>query len=271
MKRLVMRMLKNRTTFFTKEHMDKALESQNDGRHIELIQKINLKRCYYDEMYDSDGTHYLKVGLSAIDCIEDAISQSEVNVIEHILDLPCGYGRVMRFLKASFPTASLTACDLNKHAVDFCEKEFGAMPAYSNVNLDKFTIGKKFDLIWCGSLVTHLDATNTKKTFAFFHRHLNIGGVLIFSMHGEKMLENLSSKKFSYALSDASVKKIISEFEQQGYGYANYKHKNGYGISLAKEEWIKDELHKAGNWRNYRLAKTAWDNHHDIYSIVKSK
>lgn len=268
--RYAMRLVKNRTTNFTNDHIQQALDSPENKKYSELIKKISLKRCYYDEMYAKDGTHYLKVGLSAIRCIEDAVNESNANEIKQVLDLPCGYGRVLRFMHQFFPGAEFTACDLNKHAVDFCEKEFGAHPVYSKVDLDTFNIGRQFDLIWCGSLATHLDAEHTESLLRFFHRHLNVGGLLVFSMHGKEMLENLRTGKYRYALDDKRIEKILSETEKTGYGYANYKRTSGYGISAATTEWINNAMNKAGNWRNYRHVETAWDNHHDIYTAVKA-
>ncbi|RYY71082.1 MAG: class I SAM-dependent methyltransferase [Chitinophagaceae bacterium] len=267
--RLLMRPFKNRYTFFTPEHIENALSAQPHDRYNELIQNINLKRCYYDEMYDKDGSHYLKVGLSAIACIEEAMQHAEVNDVKEILDLPCGYGRVMRFLKAYFPSANLTASDLNKHAVDFCVKEFGATAAYSHVNLDDFNIGKKFDLIWCGSLITHLDSEHTRQVLRFFYRHLNPGGLLVFSMHGREVMKKLKTREYDYTLSAAAIDKIITETEATGYGYANYKRSSGYGISLTTEDWMKKALEETGKWKSYRLMETAWDNHHDVYAVVK--
>ena len=269
LKRYLMRLFKNRSTYFTPRHIENALAAQKDDRYNQLIKEINLKRCYYDEMYENDGSHYLKVGLSAISCIEDAIRESEANEIKEVLDLPCGYGRVMRFVKARFPGAALTACDLNKHAVDFCAKEFGATPVYSKINLDEFTIGKKFDLIWCGSLITHLDIEHTKQVLRFFYRHLNTGGLLVFSMHGKEVMHNLKTRKYDYTLSNAAIEKIIAETESIGYGYANYKRTSGYGISLTTGAWMKQALDEVGQWKNYRHMETAWDNHHDIYTVVK--
>ena len=47
-----------------------------------------------------------------------------------MLDFACGHGRVMRTLKAAFPDALLTACDIDRDGVDFCARTFGAAPVY---------------------------------------------------------------------------------------------------------------------------------------------
>lgn len=84
--------------------------------------------------------HYFRVGLSALECIESAlhIAKKSTDDIKSILDLPCGYGRVLRTLKAAFPGATVTACDISKDGVDFCKNILGAKPLYSKTNFRIF-------------------------------------------------------------------------------------------------------------------------------------
>src|SRR5205085_1205813 len=83
---------------------------------------------------------------------------------------PCGYGRVLRFLVRRFPDARVTACELLPDAVRFCAATFNAIPAQSAYELDTLTLGARYDLIWCGSLATHLDARRTRELLPFFAR-----------------------------------------------------------------------------------------------------
>ena len=59
-----------------------------------------------------DGKHYYKVGLSAIRCINEALKLAGLTKVGSILDLPCGSGRVLRFLVHQFPEAEITGCEL---------------------------------------------------------------------------------------------------------------------------------------------------------------
>jgi hypothetical protein len=59
--------------------------------------------------------------------------------------------------RVSQTKANFTACDLDEHGVDFCVRKFGATGAYSDVDPRKIRIQAKFDLIWVGSLFTHLN------------------------------------------------------------------------------------------------------------------
>jgi hypothetical protein len=50
-----------------------------------------------DEMFQGDERHYFGVGRSALECIRRSLDAAQVpaDKIARILDLPCGYGRVM--------------------------------------------------------------------------------------------------------------------------------------------------------------------------------
>src|SRR4030095_7775281 len=123
-----------------------------DDSERTLLDKVSSRIYPGDGMYHGDGAHYFKVGLSAIRCIDEALSRASLKEPKMILDFPCGSGRVLRFLRQRFPVAEITACGLDSRPVQFCARTFGAMPAFSSLNLDEVSLDKTFDLIWCGSL-----------------------------------------------------------------------------------------------------------------------
>src|SRR4029453_405200 len=108
-----------------------------------------------------DREHYFDCGRSALECINKALLIASIppKRIKRILDLPCGHGRVLRHLKAAFPEAEIAACDLLRDGVDFCSSTFGATAIYSCDEPEAIPLKpESFDLIWVGSLFTHLDA-----------------------------------------------------------------------------------------------------------------
>ncbi|HET6573563.1 MAG TPA: class I SAM-dependent methyltransferase, partial [Fimbriiglobus sp.] len=127
--------------------------------------------------------HYFGVGRSALRAVTAALLAAGAPAPRRILDLPCGYGRVLRALRAAFPDAAVTACDLNRGGVDFCAT-LGAAPADSADPIDRAGITGPFDLIWCGSLLTHLDRPGWDEFLTFFHRVLAPGGVCVVTTHG---------------------------------------------------------------------------------------
>jgi SAM-dependent methyltransferase len=107
-------------------------------------------------MYAGSLDHYLSVGLSGLRIMRLALEIAGATDPKAILDLPCGHGRVLRHIRVAFPAARITACDLDRDGVDFCVREFGVNGVYSSSKPAEIPIGDQFDLIWCGSLLTHL-------------------------------------------------------------------------------------------------------------------
>ena len=156
-----------------------------------------------------DGDHYFTVGLSAIECLDAALQRAKSTTVREILDLPCGYGRVLRFLVQRFPQARITACELMPDAVRFCAETFGAVPAQSSYNLDELSFTTKSDLIWCGSLITHLDANRTRALLRFFARKLAAEGLLVFSTHGEFVAAQVTDGADFYGLNRSGIPRLI--------------------------------------------------------------
>jgi hypothetical protein len=97
-----------------------------------------------DHMWITGPQWYLEIGTSALDCINSALATAH-NTPTSILDLPCGHGRVCRMLRASFPDAHLTVCDLDHDAVDFCAAQFNATPVYSDEDIRRVSLDQCFE------------------------------------------------------------------------------------------------------------------------------
>ena len=93
---------------------------------------------------------YFDLGRRALELVLFSAQLCDKPHYPDILDLPCGYGRVLRWLRAQYDYARITACDLDRSAVDFCVAEFGATPVYSQPDLRELPFNSGFDLIWVG-------------------------------------------------------------------------------------------------------------------------
>jgi SAM-dependent methyltransferase len=235
----------------------------------ELLSKVSSKIYYRDGMYTSNGAHYFKVGLSAIRCIDEALERADLKDVRTILDLPCGSGRVMRFLVHRFPDAEITACELAADTVNFCERTFGAQPAFSSVNLDDVSLGKKFDLIWCGSLITHLNERGIIALLRLFRRHLAPGGLMIFTTHGDFVQRRIPTKDFDYGLTEEQIERIGIDYAKTGYGFEDYPGEKAYGVSLSSPDWIRARVHQLGDLREVYFKERGWDDHQDVFGFVR--
>lgn len=234
----------------------------------ELLRRASSRVHYDDGMYKGDGAHYFKVGLSALRCIDEAVESAGLREVRAILDLPCGYGRVLRFLAHRFPEAQITACEIDRAAVDFCVREFGAVPAYSSADLDAVDFGARFDLIWCGSLATHLSAEPTLALLKLFRRHLAPGGLALFTTHGDFVARRLPTKDYDYGLTDEQIARISRDYARDGYAYTDYPDRESYGISLTSPAWVRQQASRAGRLREVYFKERGWDDHQDVYGFV---
>jgi trans-aconitate methyltransferase len=100
---------------------------------------------------------YERTSRTGLRCVENALVpvNKAPEDCKKILDFRCGYGRVLRALRARFPEAHITACDLNEDATKFCAETFGATPVQGYSDLSKTILPHKYDAIWVGSVFTH--------------------------------------------------------------------------------------------------------------------
>jgi trans-aconitate methyltransferase len=78
-----------------------------------------------------------------------------------ILDFGCGAGRVTRWLCAAFPEAEISVTDLRETDLEFCAKNFRVTPWLSGTEIDALQAPDRYDLIWVGSVLTHLSAAKS--------------------------------------------------------------------------------------------------------------
>jgi SAM-dependent methyltransferase len=243
----------------------------------ELLGRVQTRISYKDGMYFGNGDHYFKVGLSAIDCIDEALAQAGNHSIGTILDLPCGYGRVLRFLVQRFPEAKITGCELARQAVQFCAQTFAATAAYSNTDLRELSFDTRFDLIWCGSLVTHLDQSGIVALMDLFRRTLSPGGLVVITTHGDRVVKQMVSNEFDYAIAKETIPAITSSYRKSGYGFTDYPDlsaydaepgSSGYGVSLTSPDWIRIQAAQVGGLREVYFQPHGWDDHQDVFGFV---
>ena len=217
-----------------------------------------------DTMHAGSDEHYLSVGLSALRCIADALGSRQPR---RILDLPSGFGRVTRLLRARYPDAAITACDLDRPGVDFAAAQFGARPAYSVEDFSRLRLEERFDLVWVGSLVTHLDEATTRAFLAAMARHMRPGGTLVASTHGPGITAQLHD--WGYGLAPSEVAGLLDQYGRAGYGHRGYDGGDGYGISISDELWWRQAT-AAGPFRLVAHHAKAWDGHQDIVVLRRA-
>ena len=240
-------------------------------REKELLSRVLLQIHPFDGMYTpSAPQHYLSVGLSAIRCIDEALETESSPPIQSVLDFASGYGRVLRFLRVRFPDAEIFGCELKRPAIDFCRRYFDVNAIRSAQHFSKLELHKQFDLIWCGSLLTHIDEQAASQLLNFFYKHLSPGGICVYTTHGPSVVERIRKREYSYRLTAEAQKNLIEQFEAQDYAYVDHKNKQGYGISAVRRSKMLALADRIGRWKEIFYREKGWDDHQDVYAFKKN-
>lgn len=213
--------------------------------------------------------HYFSVGRSALNCIRSFQLASGASSPESVLDFACGSGRVTRWLRAAFPSASLHASDVRSDSLEFVEASLGALGWISSPRFEEISPPRGYDLIWCGSLITHLDEKSSLSALDAMKGWLEPGGMLVVSFHGEKVLRNFRSGRLNYLPAE-----LFDEVEEgcrrSGHGYVDYPGRKGIGFSLSSREWmLRAMLAGRISLRLVGFIESGWDSHHDVLAVQR--
>lgn len=214
---------------------------------------------------------YFDVGASAIDNIVIAWMSSGIDRIGQVLDLPCGHGRVLRHLVKLLPDARFDACDLDEAGIAFCAETFGARPLLSKADLTEMSFDTVYDLIWVGSLFTHISRDLARAWLAHLAKYLSPRGLLVGTTHG-RWCEHVY-KVHPYIASE-SWDVVLNGFRNSGYGYCDYHTQEShdylhgsYGISLVRPSTTIVDIEQIEGVRLLMYRERGWSDHQDVFAI----
>jgi SAM-dependent methyltransferase len=213
--------------------------------------------------------HYMSVGRSAIDLVAAAMVSAQKTRFGSVLDLPCGGGRVTRHLKAFLPEAQLFVGDLNKLKETFVVGTFGATSIDPRADF-AVPAGDRFDLIFVGSLVTHVGPNQYERAIRWFIDALAPEGLLIFTTHGRRTVH-----LFNATFQSGEWQNSFRSYRETGFGYLPYDPAmppdgaESYGTSLSSPAWIARFVEREPGARLLSIAEGAWANNQDVVVLQK--
>lgn len=160
---------------------------------------------------------YLLVGRSAVKVILSTLYNAPTEQVERVLDFGCGHGRVARHLRTMFPQAKLHFCDVDASAVEFCVETFYGAGTVSSEDLPTITLPKEMDLIWVGSVFTHLDYGRMITLRDKLFESLRVGGMFIATFRGAALYRQFKANPEPY------YNNMAFQYESIGIGYQDYK------------------------------------------------
>ena len=215
-------------------------------------------------------SHYFEVGRDALRIAIQALIGNRRPLPTSILDFPSGSGRVTRHFRAFFPATRIVACDLYPNHVDFCRETLGTEGILSRENPADVDFGEQFDLIFCGSLLTHLPEELFRTTLNLLARSLTDRGIAIVTLQG-RYSEHIQRHKWKY-LEDRLFDIALKGVRESGFGYVDYNHdfrqifdrQARYGIALVSPERAIRQIRDTPGVRILGYAERDWDNHQDV-------
>lgn len=212
----------------------------------------------------NDGMHartpdkYFPTGALALRRVRLAMFEARKDEVGSLLDFACGYGRALRYFRAAFPQARLVACDITKDAVDFCAQEFGAVPVYSREDPAEVELPGLFDVIWVGSLFTHVPEHRWIALLDLLASVLAADGLLVFTTQGRNVRRQLVSRELDWALTGEAADAIVRGFDETGFGYADWSGAKGYGTTLNRPSWVCARIEERPGLRLLGFRERGW-------------
>jgi len=186
---------------------------------------------------------------------------------KRILDFGCGHGNVARMLAAWFRNSNVIGQDVNPDWLSWVEQTIGIETRVSPEHIQDVDLDRgEFDLIWVGSVFTHIPAASSIHLLERFKRGLSEQGLLIFTCAGQAVFETFRPGHEPF-LDEASALTASRDFIFDGYGFASYQ--NGrypdWGRALVRFDWMFERLRTAGFTLNGFHAR-GWGRQ-DVYSV----
>lgn len=225
--------------------------------------------------------HYFKVGESALECIQEGLRAAGAPPPKNVLDLPCGYGRVLRYMRAAWPRAEIMAMELVPEAARFCADAFEAKPVLSRQPLWLSTdAGEEYDLLWCGSLLTHFDEHDWEPSLRYFRDRLTRGGVLIFTTHGDLSIDLLAGDQGAVGTTighwvgdygmGSNAKEMATAARESGFAFGHYGDDNGpFGLSVSRPTWVRKTVGRVAGLRFVMHHPRGWFQHQDVWTFLR--
>ncbi|NQY38653.1 MAG: class I SAM-dependent methyltransferase [Henriciella sp.] len=190
---------------------------------------------------------------------------------ESILDFGCGHGCVARMLTARYPNAKITGQDVNPDWMNWCRETLKIETRVSEGTIDEVHLpANSFDVIWAGSVFSHLPERSAVHLLEQFRSALTPRGLCIFSTAGQVMRNGYKPGQVKF-LEDSQIQQMVEAYDNDDYAYSDYN--NGlyanWGHSLIPHQWMFNQSKRMG-FPLIGFHEAGWGLVQDVYALRKS-
>jgi hypothetical protein len=159
-------------------------------------------------------------------------------------------------------------CDIDERGVRYCAEAFAGSGIVSRPELTVVDLPHDLDLIWVGSLFTHVDQDRCARWLAFLAEHLRADGLLVATFHGLWS----TRVQVAYPMIDArGWETIMRGYRDVGFGYARYQDSglDDYGISLATPSAVLRMATAIPGTRVVSYSERGWADNQDVLAVTR--
>lgn len=250
-------------------HADEVSKLWSEYRAREIDQTLHPD----DHMFNTavrGWTDYTGVGVSAMQTISSALLAGPSYNVSRVLDFGCGHGRVARHLRAFLPNAEFFFSDIDETCSAFCAQQFKGTAIKSHQDFANLDLPKDIDLIWVGSVFTHLDYGRMNMLFDALVGALRPRGTLVATFRGEYLYQK--SKLETDPNQKKKWRSLLEQYEAGGIGFGSYglAEDPSWGLSLASVERIIGMGKRFSDLRLISFSEVGWAAIHDVGAWARS-
>jgi SAM-dependent methyltransferase len=239
---------------------------------------VDLQISPSDTMY-AEGflAHYVYVGQTVLLMLMGALTvragfPGGDRPLADLLDFGCGHGRIARHLRAGFPAARVYVTDRDRAGVEWCVNRLGCLPAPERL------AEPIFDLVWLGSVFTHLPQREARALLMQLLSLVRAGGLIGFTSQGRFSAETVKQDRTAsergpswvrYNLPDDQVDRLLAGYSETGYGYVDYPGQQDYGVSIVDPRWYADIVFGNPEFTQILFSERGIDNHQDVSFFLR--
>jgi SAM-dependent methyltransferase len=239
---------------------------------------INMTIDPSDNMFSTDGAksenqrrlEYTWVGESGAKVVFATLASALTEDVKRILDFASGAGRGARHLRAMFPDAQMYFSDIDPLRAEFCARQFGGEAIVSDRDFSRLNLPRNLDLIWVGSLFTHVSYPRMEVLFDSLWGALKPKGTLIATFHGRHIIAQHPKMTF---IKQESWDRILKQYHAAGVGYESYGLENlgDIGVSLISVERVVALGGRHADARLVSYSEVGWAGLQDVAAWSKTE